>query len=717
MAVLQALNLSVSYARAEGDAPVLRGINFTLEPGRVIGLVGESGAGKSMMARAIAQLLPRGFRVSGGDLQFQGRSLPALGPLERRALLGREIAFIPQEPVTALNPVFTIGEEFDEHLERLGVARSERRKRAIDLLESVHLHDAADLLGRYPHQLSGGMCQRVLIAMAFASDPKLVVADEPTTALDVTIQARIMAILAEMTRAHGTAVVLITHDLRLAAHICDEIMVLYAGGVVEQGPAKQLFSDPRHPYTRALQLSNPPLVGERRELVTLPDYMPGLAALATLRGCRFASRCPLRETRCREEEPMLAALTGEEAHSGANEARSGSSAARSGSSAAPSGSSAAPSGADEPPSVSNEPPSVSNEPPSGSNEPPSVSNEPPSASNEPPSASNELPSGRRAACHFVSRTAKVGAGAPLLAAAPAAAAPILRVRALEKRFAGRHGWFSRVGREVIAARNVSFELGPNEFLGVVGESGSGKSTLARLVVGLEQPTSGSIELDGQTLSHHLPADRARRLAAIQMVFQDPQSALNPRRRVASIVTQPMEAGTKRASWPQRLAQATALLGSIGMPADTALRYPAQLSGGQRQRVNIARALCALPRILVADEIVSGLDVSVQAQLLNLLLALRRERSIAMLFISHDLSVVRYLCDRVLVMYRGEVVEHGPTEQVFCSPRHAYTQKLLAAIPPEDLSRRWAALDPALDPAMEAADDDAADDEEEQAHAA
>ena len=614
MAILQAIDLSVSYARPEGDAPVLRGINFSLEPGKVIGLVGESGAGKSMMGRTIAQLLPPGFRVSGGDLQFQGRSLPGLGPLARRELLGREIAFIPQEPVTALNPVFTIGQEFDEHLERLGVAANARRIRAIELLESVHLHDAADLLGRYPHQLSGGMCQRVLIAMAFASDPKLVVADEPTTALDVTIQARIMSIMAEMTRAHGTAVVLITHDLRLAAHICDEIMVVYAGGVVEQGPSKQLFSDPKHPYTRALQLSNPPLAGARRELVTLPDYMPGLAALATLRGCRFASRCPLRETRCGEEEPRLELLSG--------------------------------------------------------------------------SATDT----RRAACHFVSRATTLGRDAPLLGEAPAPEAPILEVIGLEKRYTGRRGLFTPPGRDVVAARNVSFTLAPNEFLGVVGESGSGKSTLAKLVVGLEQATSGSILLDGKELANGSSEDRARRLAAIQMVFQDPQSALNPRRRVASIVTQPMEAGERRAAWPERLAQARELLGSIGMPADTALRYPAQLSGGQRQRVNIARALCALPRILVADEIVSGLDVSVQAQLLNLLLALRRQRSIAMLFISHDLSVVRYLCDRVLVMYRGDVVEQGPTEQVFLSPQHPYTRKLLAAVPPEDLSRRWEALE-------------------------
>ena len=617
MALVAARGLSVAFDLGGIPVPVLRGIDFSLEAGRVLGLVGESGAGKSMIAKAIAQLLPPGFRVASGELDFRGRSLIGLGEGERRALLGSEIAFIPQEPLTSLNPVLSIGRQFDEHLKRLQVPRAARRARALANLASVHLPDAESLLGRYPHELSGGMCQRVLIAMAFAGDPKLVVADEPTTALDVTIQSRIMAIIGEMKRAHGTAVILITHDLRLAAHTCDDLMVLYAGAVVEYGPAKQVFGEPRHPYTRCLQLANPSLLGARRDLISLPEHMPGLSELAGLRGCRFAPRCPVRSVRCETDEPPLAA-------DGAN--------------------------------------------------------------------------ARRVACHHVDRAAAIAASdAPARARGAAhGARTVLRVEGLGKRYAAKHSLFAAPTREVLAVSDVSFDLRPNEFVGLVGESGSGKSTVAKLLVGLEAPSAGMIEVDGEDVSRDDARSRRVRIDTLQMVFQDPQSALNPRRRVGSIVTQAMEAGARRAPWPQRLERARELLASIGMPADAALRYPAQLSGGQRQRVNIARALCLLPRVLIADEIASGLDVSVQAQLLNLLLTLKAEGSIALLFISHDLSVVRYLCDRVLVMHRGRIVEAGPTQEVFEHPRDDYTRALLAAVPPDDLGRHWPALEAAAD---------------------
>ncbi len=612
MPLLEARNLSVAFKQGASAVPILRNISFSLEEGRVLGVVGESGAGKSMIAKTIAHMLPPSFELSGGELDFRGRSLTRLPESERRALLGKDIAFVPQEPLTGLNPVLTIGRQFGEHLARLGVPRAARERRAVQMLDSVHLRDPQALLRRYPHQLSGGMCQRVLIAMAFAGDPSLVVADEPTTALDVTIQARIMRIIAEMKQLHRTALVLITHDLRLAAHTCDEIMVLYAGCVVEHGPAKQVFGDPRHPYTRCLELANPSLSKERRELVSLSDHMPGLSELAGIAGCRFASRCPVRGPSCETVDPQLTPL-------------------------AP---------------------------------------------------------GRSAACHhldrvrgIVARDASAGAPAP----APAAV-PVLRVEGLSKRFSEGHSIFSASSREVLAVDKVSFELDANEFVGIVGESGSGKSTLARLLMGLEQPTEGRILIDGRDLDPDDAQSHGRRIAALQMVFQDPQSALNPRRRVAGIVTQAMEAGSRHASWPQRLERARELLGDMGMPEDSALRYPAQLSGGQRQRVNIARALCAVPRVLVADEIVSGLDVSVRAQLLNLLLRLKRERDIALLFISHDLTVVRYLCDRVLVMYRGNIVEAGATRDLFERPQHAYPRRLLAAVPPDDLNSRWRGLE-------------------------
>jgi len=594
MTLLQARGLTVSGRLNGAAVPVLRDLDLELAPGRVLGLVGESGAGKSMLGRAIAQLLPRHFAVTAGSLAFGGADLVAMAPAARRALLGRDIAFIPQEPLSALNPVLTIGAQFAEHLAHIGTPRAARRAQALAALEAVHLPNPAALLSRYPHQLSGGMCQRVLIAMAFASRPRLVIADEPTTALDVTIQARIMALMAELRARHGTAVLFITHDLRLAAGVCDDIAVLYAGAVVERGPARAVLADPRHPYTRCLQLANPPLSGPPRALYALPDQMPGLRALATMQGCRFAPRCPLAEDACRHTDPAL------------------------------------------------------------------------------PPGPHEAACLRSAATPTIRVTA-----APPPPPPPATAVPLLEVTDLTKRFTA--GIFSRAPA-TLAVASASFTLAPGEFLAVVGESGSGKTTLGRLLMGLERPTAGRILLAGQDVTPPTEAARRHRISTAQMVFQDPQSALNPRRRVASIVTQALEAAGAPAA--ERHRRARELLAEMGLPPEAATRTPAQLSGGQRQRVNIARALCRVPRLLVADEIVSGLDVSVQAQLLTLLQRLRAELDIAVVFISHDLSVVRHLCERVLVMHRGVIVEQGPTARVFAVPEHPYTAALLAAAPPD-----------------------------------
>jgi peptide/nickel transport system ATP-binding protein len=602
MSLLVANDLTVSATLDGERVPVINGLSFALQPGKVLGLVGESGAGKSMVGRTVAQLLPPGFAVTGGSLAFSGNDLVTMGAEARRALLGREIAFIPQEPLSALNPVLTIGRQFDEHLARIGVASRERRGRMLAAFDAVHLQHGADLLARYPHQLSGGMCQRVLIALAFASKPKLVIADEPTTALDVTIQARIVRLIAEMQERDATAVMFITHDLRLAAQVCDDILVLYAGRTAEQGPARKVFAAPGHPYTRCLQLANP-TVRARRALYALPERMPGLRAYRDITGCAFAPRCPLAVAECNLTPPPLAGID----------------------------------------------------------------------------------AGHATACIRATLTARIAPADAPPAIAPSADTAILDVAGLTKHFA-RRTLFRR--SHFTAVKDVGFTLRQNEFVGIVGESGSGKSTLARLIVGLETPSAGRIAIAGHEMDGSAEAEAHRR-HHVQMVFQDPQSALNPRRRVASIVTQALEAEGQ--SWEARLARAGLLLGEIGLPGEAAARFPAQLSGGQRQRVNIARALCAVPRILIADEIVSGLDVSVQAQLLNLLAALRRERGFSMLFISHDLSVVRYLCDRVLVMVRGEVVESGPTEQVFAAPAHAYTRTLLAAVPPDDPSEVWQGL--------------------------
>jgi len=605
MSVLEADRVGISARLGDTRIAVVRDLGFRIESGRILGVVGESGAGKSMIGRAVADLLPPGFAPAEGAFRFLGKDLATLAAAERRALLGRDIAFVPQEPRSALNPLHTIGRQFDEHLAHLGLrSAAERREKARVHLASVRLRDSDRVLAAFPHELSGGMCQRVLIAMAFASDPKLVIADEPTTALDVTVQARIVELLAGMRRARGTAVLLITHDLRLAARICDEILVLYAGRPAEYGPAREVFERPAHPYTRCLQLANPPLDGPRRRLLALPDHMPSLRALASASGCRFAPRCPARNADCAVEPPLTARTNG-----------------------------------------------------------------------------------RIVACQ---RDPSVMAPPTLLEekfAIGAASAPVVAVEGLAKTYPGPRRWFGKAP-DVEALTDISFAIAPNEFVGLVGESGSGKSTLAKVLLGLERPSAGRVSVGGIDVADESRAAREARIGTIQMVFQDPQSALNPRRRVADIVTQAMIAGRRHASWAERVARTRAILAQVGMSGDLALAYPAQLSGGQRQRVNIARALCSAPKVLVADEIVSGLDVSVQAQLLNLLRRLREERGFAMLFISHDLSVVRHLCDRVLVLEKGRIVESGPTGAVFERPASPYARALLRAVPPDDLSTPW-----------------------------
>lgn len=610
MSVLAADRLTVTFGTREPVA-ALQDVSFAVERGRVLGLVGESGAGKSMIGRVIGGNLPGGFKVAAGSLACLGEDLVRLDRERRRSLLGDRIAFIPQEPLTALNPLMTVEAQFGEHLARLGVPREERRGRMVEALRSVRLRDPETVLSRYSFQLSGGMCQRVLIAMAFASRPALVVADEPTTALDVSTQVHIVELIRALQADHGTALVFITHDLRLAARVCDEILVLYAGEVVERGPARVVMDEPRHPYTRSLKASNPTLAGPIRRLASLPDQMPGLGALSALPGCRFAPRCPIADPACAAARPAFI----------------------------------------------------------------------------------ELGRGHAARCTpgclaGSERPESAKGGLVLKPLPDLRAEPILVLDEVAKHFAGRRSWYGKRGPGLDAVRPTSLMVRPGEFVGIVGESGSGKSTLARLAMGLERPTSGRVVVDGVDVSAGGPSAREVRLGALQMVFQDPQSALNPRRSVRRLVTQPMEAVRRKASVQERQARARELLTETGLPPDLLDRFPAQLSGGQKQRVNIARALCVTPRLLIADEIVSGLDVSIQAQILNLFLDLRDDLGIGLVLISHDLAVVRYLCSRVLVMREGEVVESGEVDEVFANPRHPYTRSLIDSIPPDDLDRPW-----------------------------
>ena len=586
-----------------GGVAVLRNLAFALPRGRVLGLIGESGAGKSMIGRVIANQLPGGFAVAGGRLRFDGADLLKMPTEQHRGLLGRRIAFVPQEPMSALNPVATIGAHFTEHLTRLGLPRAQQTSVALGALAEMHLPGPADVLAKYPFQLSGGMCQRVLLALAFASDPELVIADEPTAALDVTTQVHIVALLRRLQQRHGTGVLFITHDLRLASHVCDDIVVLYAGEVVEYGPAAALMQRPRHAYTRALAGANPGFRGGWQSLRSPFGQMPGISEFGRMQGCRFAARCASAESACAGAVPNLIPVDG----------------------------------------------------------------------------------GQLIRCIRTDAEPKTEAEVADAAVAGNAGdgTPMLEIRDVSKTYTSG-GWF-RPRHETRAVCGVSLAVRPGEFVGIVGESGSGKSTLGRLIMGLEEPSAGEVVLNGVRLGHG-PRDWDRRIDDIQLIFQDTRSALNPRRRVLSLVTQPMEAkGRARAD---RIARGTDLLADTGLPLEVMQRYAHQLSGGQRQRVNIARALCAMPRLLVADEIVSGLDVSVQAQILNLLLRLRREHGIALIMVSHDLAVIRFLCSRVLVMREGVVVESGPVEDVFSAPQHAYTKELIAAVPSGDPTRPW-----------------------------
>ncbi|OZI56017.1 dipeptide ABC transporter ATP-binding protein [Bordetella genomosp. 4] len=625
MSLLQLSHLTLTVDVALDDAgntapaEVLRDITLSVPEGQMLGLVGESGAGKSMIGRMVAGTIPAGFRISQGSLTFKGQDLNQIRPAQRRQLLGRQIAFIPQEPLSGLNPALTVRQQLFEHLRHVGIPAAQWETYASSRLAEVGLTDTQAMLSRYPHQMSGGQCQRILIAMAFCGDPALIFADEPTTALDVITQAQIMQVLAEQQRRHKTAVVLVTHDLRLAAHVCDAIAVLYAGEVVELGSARQVLDAPLHPYTRSLKESAPGMGKATRLLQALPDFMPGLKDFARLQGCRFASRCPIRQESCAMHHPDLSSRDGERA--------------------------------------------------------------------------------ARCLDHIPAWPVNEADGTDALAALrngpPAGSrSPVVQLRDVALSYPGPARLFrSSRSIQILEPLNVHVEQG--EFLGIVGESGSGKTSLARLMAGMVAPTAGQIEYPGS-------ASGNRRLGAsipladprdVQLVFQNPDSALNPRRRVGSLVTQILEVSRQArlrtgAASHDRNQIAQQLLASVGLPPEAADRLPSQLSGGQKQRVNIARALCVTPRMIVADEIVSGLDVSVQALILNLLLQLKQELGIALVFVSHDLAVVRYLCTRVLVLHKGRIVEQGPTDQVFEQPSHPYTRALIAAVPPDSAAEAW-----------------------------
>jgi peptide/nickel transport system ATP-binding protein len=608
-------NLSVTFPQDTGDVQAVRDISYTIDEGEFLGIVGESGSGKSVSSLAVMGLLPDTAEVTG-EILFQGRSLLNLDDRELSRIRGKELAVIFQDPLSALTPVYSIGDQIGEALRvhDRSISRTAAEARAVELLKIVGIPDPGRRVKAFPHEFSGGMRQRAMIAMAIANNPRLIIADEPTTALDVTIQAQILEVLEEAKRITGAAVSLITHDLGVVAGHADRVAVMYAGKLVELGDVNQIFHEPTMPYTIGLLRSVPNIrtAGTER-LVPLEGRPPSLAALPV--GCPFAARCPVAIPKCTQVEPEL--------------------------------------------------------------------------------VQHGRDPGHTSACH---RAGEIAAGAltapeifprpePLALAVRAHGANVLSVENLVKHFPlMRGGVFRRKIGTVRAVDGVSFSVSAGRTLAIVGESGCGKTTTILELMELTKPQEGRIVIEGRDLGALSNAERKQLRSDIQIVFQDPSAAVDPRLPVGEVVGEPLLA--QRVPRAEREKRVGELLELVGLDASMAKRYPHEFSGGQRQRIGIARGLATDPKVLVLDEPVSALDVSIQAGVINLLQDLRDQLGLSLVFVAHDLAVVRQIADDVAVMYLGRIVEHGPITEVFDDPKHPYTQALMSAAPiPDPVAER------------------------------
>lgn len=570
MPLLSVNDLRTYFHTRRGVYRAVDGVSFHLDRGEILGIVGESGSGKSVTCASLMGLIPRPpGRIESGSAIFDGVDLLSAPDHVLRAIRGKRISMIFQDPMTSLNPYMRISEQLIEPLlihEK--ISRKDALAQALAMLEAVGIPDAAGRMHAYPHEFSGGMRQRVMIATALITKPDILIADEPTTALDVTVQAQILELIKKLQREFGMAVIFITHDLGIVSGLCDRVQVMYAGRIVETAPVREIFSNPRHPYTRALQRCVPALQEKGRPLFTIPGLPPDLSK-------------PIDETVLLQRFEFV-----------------------------------------------------------------------------------DAPSPK----DFATR--------PDFSSAD----PIVEVRDVSTHFPGRAGGlFSRPSAPVRAVDGVSLTVRRGEVLGLVGESGSGKSTLGRTIMQLVPPTAGTVVLEGKNLTAGTAAEIDAMRRDLQMVFQDPFASLNPRMTIFATLAEPLLAHRVcRAS--EVTGRVVELMRQVGLPPGDMRKYPHEFSGGQRQRIAIARALALNPKVIVADEPVSALDVSIQAQILNLLADLVRRLDLTLIFISHDLSVVKHISDRIAVMYRGKIVECGPAVEVMERPRHEYTRALLAAVP-------------------------------------
>jgi peptide/nickel transport system ATP-binding protein len=621
--VISVNHLAIAYETSKGDVNAVRDVSFDIHRGETVGLVGESGCGKSTVAYGLVNYLGRNGKIAGGDIVFQGKSLVGRSAEELRKLRGNQISMVYQDPMTSLNPVIRIGEQLSEVLTvHQGIGLEAARQKCVEMLRRVYMPDPEKVLERFPHQISGGQQQRVVIAMALLNSPALLIMDEPTTALDVTVEAAVLDLIADLRRDFDTGILFISHNLGVVARVCDRVGVMYAGELVELASVKEIFANPRHPYTQGLMRAVPRLGSDKQSstLVSIPGRVPAPNNLPP--GCVFEPRCQYAVDACRAERPSLRELstvgTGHQTQSHLSRCI----------------------------------------------------------------RAEEIDATQWRASDVETKIATS-------TVSDEKQNTILQVRDLKTHYKGSGsgvlGAFGFGKRDTVkAVDGVSFNLIKGKTLGIVGESGSGKSTLIKTIIGLEDVSGGKAEFIGFDINKRTAKRDLDMIKELQMVFQNPDATMNPAYTIGQQIERPLRR-FKIVSKNQMRDEVVRLLRAVKLDEHYYERLPRQLSGGEKQRVGIARAFAGRPDLVLADEPVSALDVSVQAAVLNLLMEIQSERGTTMIFIAHDLSVVRFFCDYIAVMYLGQIVEIGPAEAIYAPPYHPYTESLLAAVPIPDPS--------------------------------